>query len=300
MELLERVGERLAATAAADTVMSAALFLPDAPRGSGPLAAARRRVAARKLERSLTAIDDMKYIRGGEAGQVWRATARISALRDVDYGELLGRVEDDVVPIVAEAGGAARGIAAACTGVMPLVHAIQNTLLSDLFTSFLSACGLITVVMMVVERGVAAGIVSMVSNVFPMILMFGLLGWSRTPLDIGSVMTASIALGMAIDGTLHFLTFFRRGLDAGMQPAAAVHAAFAHCSAAMVQSTAVCGLGILTFSASSFAPTSRFAVMLALLLAAALAGDLVLLPAMLVGPLGRCFRRPARAVADRA
>jgi predicted RND superfamily exporter protein len=59
----------------------------------------------------------------------------------------------------------------------------------------------------------------------------------------------------------------------------------------MTQSTLVCGLGILVFSASSFAPTSRFAWMLALLMAAALAGDLVLLPAMLVGPLGRVFRR---------
>jgi predicted RND superfamily exporter protein len=302
-DLLKQVSERLATTADADTVMSAALFLPDASRGTGPLAAARRRIAARRLERSLTAIDDMKYIRAQDGAQLWRATARISALRDVDYGALLGLVEEDIGPIVAAAGGESRGIAAACTGVMPLVHAIQNTLLSDLFTSFLSACGLITVVMMLVERGVAAGLVSMVSNVFPMILMFGLLGWSRTPLDVGSVMTASIALGMAIDGTLHFLTFYRRAIDAGREPAAAVQAAFDHCAAAMTQSTVVCGLGILTFSASSFAPTSRFAVMLALLLAAALAGDLVLLPAMLVGPLGRCFRRtrgPAAAAADAA
>jgi len=303
LELLERVGDRLATTAASDTVMSAALFLPDLPRGSGPLAAARRRVAARRLEQSLTAIDDMKYIRARDGGQLWRATARISALRDVDYGKLLGLVQDDIGPIVAGAGGESRGVAAACTGVMPLVHAIQNTLLSDLFTSFLSACGMITVVMMVVERGVAAGLVSMISNVFPMILMFGLLGWLRMPLDIGSVMTASIALGMAIDGTLHFLTFYRRAVDSGLQPPAAVHAAFDHCSAAMTQSTVVCGLGILTFSASSFAPTSRFAVMLALLLAAALAGDLILLPAMLVGPLSRCFKRrqrPGHPVADAA
>jgi hypothetical protein len=147
--------------------------------------------------------------------------------------------------------------------------------------------------MMVVERGVAAGLVAMVSNVFPMILMFGLLGWSQRPLDIGSVMTASIALGMAIDGTLHFLTFFRRGIAGGATAAQGVRAAFRHCAAAMTQSTLVCGLGILVFAASSFAPTSRFAWMLALLMAAALAGDLVLLPAMLVGPLGRWFR-PAR------
>jgi predicted RND superfamily exporter protein len=297
LELLERAADQLGETVGSGTVMSAALFLPDSPQGAGPLKSARRRVLARRLERSLVAIDDMKYIRNNESGQLWRATARISALRDVDYGQLLDRVRRDMEPVVADAGGASRGIRVACTGVMPLVHAIQNTLLSDLFTSFLSACALILAVMMVVERGVLAGTVAMISNVFPMILMFGFLGWTRTPLDIGSVMTASIALGMAIDGTLHFLTFFRRGIDSGLEPAAAVHAAFGHCAAAMTESTVVCGLGILIFSLSSFAPTSRFAVMLALLMLAALAGDLVLLPAMLVGPLGRCFK-PRRLAAD--
>ena len=294
LDLLEQVGEKLGASADGRTVMSAALFLPDLPQGSGPLASARRRVAARRLEQSLTAIDDMKYIRARGGSQLWRATARISALRDVDYGDMLDIVRADIEPIVSAAGGSGRGIGFACTGVMPLVHAIQNTLLADLFTSFLSACGLITLVMMAVERGVGAGLVAMISNVFPMILLFGVLGWTRTPLDVGSVMTASIALGMAIDGTLHFLTFYRRGIDAGDAPVAAVHAAFAHCAGSMTQSTVVCGLGILVFALSSFAPTSRFAWMLAMLLAAALAGDLVLLPAMLVGPLGRFFtRRPA-------
>ncbi|NDC64468.1 MAG: hypothetical protein EBZ59_10915, partial [Planctomycetia bacterium] len=103
------------------------------------------------------------------------------------------------------------------------------------------------------------------------------------------------------DGTLHFLTFFRRARAAGEAAPKAVHVAFDHCAAAMTQSTLVCGLGILVFSASSFAPTSRFAWMLALLMAAALAGDLVLLPAMLVGTLGGAFpgvggRRPQKPV----
>jgi predicted RND superfamily exporter protein len=290
LELLERVADRIGQTVGASTVMSAALFLPDTPQGSGPLASARRRVVAKKLERSLVAIDDMKYIRNRDGGQLWRATARISALREVDYGVLLDKVRKDVEPVIAEAGGAGRGISVACTGIMPLVHAIQNTLLSDLFWSFLSACALILVVMMIVERGFFAGLVAMISNVFPMILMFGFLGWTQTPLDIGSVMTASIALGMAIDGTLHFLTFYRRSIDSGLAPAAAVYAAFEHCAAAMTESTIVCALGILIFSLSSFAPTSRFSWMLAALMMAALAGDLVLLPAMLVGPLGKCFK----------
>ncbi len=299
LTVLEDTAARLGETVDAPTVLSAALFLPESRGGAGLLGTARKRVAARRLSQSLAAIDDMRYIRGRDGGQLWRATARISALRDVDYGELLDQVRADIAPVVSAAGGAAGGIDASCTGVMPLVHAIQNTLLWDLFTSFLSACVMITLVMMVVERGVAAGLVAMISNVFPMVLLFGLLGWNRAPLDIGSVMTASIALGMAIDGTLHFLTFYRRGLDAGLAPGAAVHAAYDHCSAAMTESTVVCAVGILVFSASTFAPTSRFAWMLAALMLAALAGDLVLLPAMLVGPLGRCFKpRAVRVMPD--
>ena len=300
LDLVQAIAKRLAGLDGVSGVLSAGTFLPTGPDGSGTRTAARKAIVARRLERSLAGMDDMKYVRDVADGQSWRVTARVPALHDLDYGDFLALVRSEVEPLVAAAGGDARGITASFTGVMPLVNEIQKSLLRDLFSSFLSACGLITVVMMVVEGGVGAGLVAMVSNVFPMILLFGLLGWTRTPLDIGSVMTASIALGMAIDGTLHFLTFYRRARAAGGPPAVAVHAAFDHCAAAMTQSTVVCGLGILVFSASSFAPTSRFAWMLALLMAAALVGDLVLLPAMLVGPLGRVFHRFQRRVQEAA
>jgi len=144
--------------------------------------------------------------------------------------------------------------------------------------------------------------VAMIPNVFPMILLFGLLGWTGVALDIGSVMTASIALGMAVDGTFHFLTFFRRGLavEAGKhgpptaaERTAALRAAFRHSAAALCASSFVCGVGILAFAPSEFAPTRRFAWVLSLLVFAALVGDLVVLPALLASPLGRWFR-PSR------
>jgi predicted RND superfamily exporter protein len=69
-----------------------------------------------------------------------------------------------------------------------------------------------------------------------------------------------------------------------------VQSAYRHSAAALTQSALVCGLGILVFAASSFAPTRRFAWMLSLLVTAALVGDLVLLPALLSGRLGRFFR----------
>jgi len=304
LDMVREVGAAIGAMSGVRGVLSAATFLPESSAASGVRAAARKAIVARKLEQSLAGLDDMRIVRDDSAGQLWRVTARTSALAGLDFGDFLAAIRARVEPIIAAHGGESRGVTGDFTGVMSLVNAIQKTLLHDLFSSFLSACAVITVVMILVERGLLAGLVAMVPNVFPMILLFGLLGWTRLALDIGSVMTASIALGMAVDGTFHFLTFFRRGLTraagesalvAATHRIAAVHSAYRQSAAALTQSAAVCGLGILVFSASSFAPTRRFAWMLALLVAAALVGDLVLLPALLTGPLGRFFRPASRS-----
>jgi hypothetical protein len=61
----------------------------------------------------------------------------------------------------------------------------------------------------------------------------------------------------------------------------------------MLQTTLICGLGLLVFALSDFVPASRFAYLMFILLWAALAGDLILLPAVLAGPVGRIFDPPA-------
>jgi uncharacterized protein len=299
LDIVRKVGAALEALEPVAGVTSAALFVPELPDTTLALTVARKVVVARRLEARLSQLSAMRLVRDVEGGQFWRVTARTSALEGLDYASLLGEVRRVVEPVIAVHGGADRGVAAEYTGAMPLINAIQNTLLRDLFTSFLSACLVISLVTMVVEGGVVPGLIAMVPNVFPMVLLFGLLGWARATLDIGSVMTASVALGMAVDGTFHFLTFFRRGLAAAGGPgsrsgrAAAVQAAFRHSAPALLQTALVCGIGILAFTASSFAPTRRFAWMLALLVAAALVGDLVVLPAFLTTRLGAWFR-PAR------
>ena len=299
LDIVREVGAVLDTLGPLAGVTSAALFLPDLPDTSAALTVARKVVIARRLEARLTQLSDMRLIRDVDGDQFWRVTTRTSALAGRDYEALLGDVRRTVAPVIAAHGGADRGVAAISTGAIPLINAIANTLFRDLFASFLSACAVISLVMIVVEGSVVAGLLAMIPNIFPMVLLFGLLGWTRTTLDIGSVMTASVALGMAVDGTFHFLTFFRRGLATSAGPgspygrAAAVQAAYRHSAPALVQTALVCGLGILALSASPFAPTRRFAWMLSLLVAAALVGDLVVLPALLTTRAGRWFR-PAR------
>ncbi|MBS0207631.1 MAG: MMPL family transporter [Planctomycetes bacterium] len=297
-ELVRGLTEQLQKMPEVGGTMSAVTFLPELSTSGGAQQVARRTVMRRAIERHVDELFKLRYLHRGDEGETWRITARVSALKNLDYGNFLDEVHAVVEPALAERRKAgAQGLSASYTGVMPLVHEVQRALLNDLFSSFLTAFGTITVVMMLVERGILAGLVSMIPNVFPMVLMFGFLGWWAFPMDIGSVMTASVALGMAIDGTLHYLTFYQRGLQRGFSSSKSVELAFRQCSGAMTQSTIVCGFGVLVFALSSFLPTSRFAVMMLILLWLALAGDLVVLPALLLGPCGRFFR-PRRRVMD--
>ncbi len=113
-------------------------------------------------------------------------------------------------------------IATMYTGLVPIVYKAQRTLLRSLINSTFQAFVAISLVMMLVLRSPMAGLVSMFPNVFPVVLIFGYMGLSRILVDIGTMMTASVAMGVAVDDTVHFLTWFRRGLDEGMKRKAAI------------------------------------------------------------------------------
>ena len=115
------------------------------------------------------------------------------------------------------------------------------------------------------------------------------MGWLGYSIEIGSVMTASVALGIAVDDTLHFLTWFRRGTSEGLSRYSSIRYAFEHCAKAMIDTSLICGLGALPFVFGVFMPTIKFAMMLTILLLVSLLGDLILLPAILAGPAGKLF-----------
>ncbi len=131
----------------------------------------------------------------------------------------------------------------------------------------------------------------MIPNVFPPLVIFGAMGWLGLKIEIGSVMTASVALGIAVDDTIHFLTWYRRATRMGMGRSKAIRYAFDHCAKAMIDTTLICGLGVAPFLFSVFMPTVRFSRLLLILLVTALVGDLLLLPAILASPAGFLFRR---------
>jgi predicted RND superfamily exporter protein len=191
-------------------------------------------------------------------------------------------------------------LAAVYTGIVPLVYKTQRELLKSLRESIGWATLLIAGVMVLLFRTLGGGLVSMIPNVFPIVIVFGALGWLGINVDIGIMMTASVALGVAVDDTIHFLTWFRRGVTDGLDRQTATRMAFERCGVAMTQTTLIAGLGLAVFATSTFTPTQQFGTLMITILSAALVGDLVMLPALLCGPLGWFFApkvaaRPALA-----
>ena len=290
MELVADVQRGLNRMDNVDGTISAATFAPQISRPGGIRELMKRGIARKQLERNESVYRETGYVRQSAEGQLWRVSARVEALNAVDYGQFIGRMRTQIDPLLAlyndRFGG---GISAIYTGVVPLVYKAQRMLLEDLIKSFLLAFVLIGLVMVVMLRSLRAGLISMIPNTFPALMVFGGMGWAGQLCDIGTMMTASVALGIAVDDTIHFLSWFRRGVNRGLNRHEAVRLAYRQCGKAMLQTTVICGLGMLVFGLSSFVPTARFAWLMCTLLFVALVGDLLLLPALLTGTMGRLF-----------
>jgi predicted RND superfamily exporter protein len=175
------------------------------------------------------------------------------------------------------------------TGVVPIVYKAQRALLQSLVESTIWSFMTITPLMMFVSRSFRAGLVAMIPNVLPVIVIFGAMGWLNIPIDIGSMMTASIALGVAVDDTIHFLSWYRVQLKEIKVRDEAIISTYKRCATPTLQAACISGIGLSVFAFSTFTPTQRFGWLMLTILVAGVVAELILLPAILAGPLGKAF-----------
>lgn len=285
-----------------EVTMSAATFLPSPDSKGGVRTMLWRAAYRRQLLARIDALKEDRLLADDGDGEVWRISVRQSALQAGDAHAMADRIMRTLDQAgISQSAGAVRA-QYRFTGLLPLVESAQHVLLMDLVKSVAFALILICPTMMLVLRDVRAGLLAMIPNVAPIVLVFGIMGWLGEVIDAGSMLTASVAMGIAVDDTLHYLKWFRQGSRNGLTRQEAIQDAFRRCAPAMVQTTLICGVGLLLLTNSYFVPTERFAVLLLLLLLAALPGDLVLLPALLASPWGRYFeanaQQPLQATPD--
>jgi predicted RND superfamily exporter protein len=161
-----------------------------------------------------------------------------------------------------------------------------DNLIQSSFWSFVT----ITPLIMLVCRSIFGGAVVMLPNALPVLVVFGGMGWLGVPVDIGSMMAASIALGVAVDDTIHYLTWYREGLNEYGERNAAIISAYRRCAPPTLQAALISGLGLAVFAFSTFTPTQRLGWLMMTILLAGVVAELIMLPAILAGPLGKAFK----------
>jgi hypothetical protein len=272
-DFLDAAPETLRGASIADWVAQAqrALEGPEAP--ALPLDAAGLERAAFVLE--AVAADDLPYWVRDD----WK-TARISsrslALDSAQNALLLSRVEAATEAAVA----GIPGLSATVTGLVPVFARMEEYLLRSQIQSFATALLAIYVVFAVLLRSAGWALVAMVPNVVPVVLTLAWMALARIPLDVVTVMIASITLGVVVDDTLHLLHGFQLARAEGLAPGAAMGEALAKSGHALVFTALVLALGFATLALSEFRPTARFGELTAVTIALALAAELLLLPAL--------------------
>jgi predicted RND superfamily exporter protein len=224
-----------------------------------------------------------------------RLSTRSVGLDSEQNDALLVRVEAAVDGALRDAPG----VRATVTGLVPVFARMDEYLLESQIRSFAVATLAIFLVFAVQLRSVGWALVAMVPNLVPVVLTLAWMALVGIPLDVVTVMIASITLGVVVDDTIHLLHGFQRARGEGFAPGAAMGEAIARSGHALVFAALVLSLGFATLALSEFRPTARFGQLTAVTIAVSLAAELLLLPALvhLLAPLlerGALARQEAR------
>ncbi len=131
-------------------------------------------------------------------------------------------------------------------------------------------------------RSLGLGAVAMVPNIIPVLIYFGLLGAGAAPLSLPTSLIGCMAMGIAIDDTVHYLVRYRAERRIGRDARQAVLRASRFVGRPIAITSAMLSLGFLMVTLSEFATLQEFGLLSAATMGICLVTDLVLLPAILI------------------
>lgn len=170
----------------------------------------------------------------------------------------------------------------ALTGHMILFIQITKNFIASMFKSYGVALVLITVLMILMLGSIRIGAMSIVANVVPIVIVFGLMGLLGIPLDMGTILIGSLVLGLVVDDTIHFLHHFRRAFSISGNTETAIRETLFSTGRALMITSAVLCAGFFTYTLSFLSSNVRFGLLSGCAVLFALVADFFLVPALLV------------------
>ncbi|PTB87715.1 RND transporter, partial [cyanobacterium G8-9] len=168
------------------------------------------------------------------------------------------------------------------TGMIPLlINTFAGSVHSSV-TSYTIAFIAITFMMMLILGSVRIGLLSMIPNLTPIILGLLIMSLANIPLDMFTLLIGSIAIGLAVDDTIHFMHNFRRYYLESLDSAKAIEQTFYTTGKAMVITTIVLSLGFYAYMMANMISVQNFGLLTGSVIILALLADLLLAPALMI------------------
>jgi hypothetical protein len=167
------------------------------------------------------------------------------------------------------------------TGTLVLLTGTTSDIVAGQVKSLTLALAVIFGVMAVMFLSVKVGFLAIVPNVLPIVIFFGVMGWRGVLLNLGTSLIAAVALGLAVDSTIHYMARLNLELRGETEQEAALARTLRSVGVPILYTTVALIAGFLTFGLSSFIPIQNFGILAGVTLATALGANLVLLPALL-------------------
>lgn len=173
------------------------------------------------------------------------------------------------------------------TGIMSLFGGIIYASIYSAAQSYGIALVVVTLLMVILIGEVRMGLISMIPNLGPILLVLGFIGWFSIPLNMFTMLVASIAIGLSVDNTIHFMYNFKKYYEQSGDLAEGVRNALNTAGRALLTTTVVLSIGFFIFMFASMKNLFEFGLFTGIAIVLALASNFFMAPALLIFFLGK-------------
>jgi len=168
------------------------------------------------------------------------------------------------------------------TGFGIVVSASSHLITSGQIKSLSLTVALVFLIMFFLFLSFKVGCIAIIPNLFPIITNFGIMGWLGIELSTVTSLIASIAIGLAVDDTIHYLVEYNRKFRYYLDDEQSLKETLRHVGRPIIFTTLTIGCGFSVLALSSFTPTAVFGIMIVITMASALIGDIIILPSLML------------------
>ena len=173
------------------------------------------------------------------------------------------------------------------TGVIPIFSTMFSAMIKSAAQSYMIASIVIALMMITFLRSVTDGLISMIPNLLPIMMVLSYMVLIGLPLDIFTVLVGSVALGLCVDDTVHFMHGFKTRYAKHGDTFQAIEETLLTTGKALMITTVVLVFGFMTYTLSGLENMHNFGTLTASAIVLALLADFLVAPALMVLRYGR-------------